>query len=157
MLNRSLLLLGLLALGGCYSYSVVPMESAAAGTRVRARISATEADRLSEILGREERVLEGRVLPGASQGLLLEVPAALTTAGTSVRWMNQRIELAPADVLELEVRRLDPWRTAGAVAVLTTVVGYAAVQAFDAVGEPSGEGSKGGTDNYIGVSLPFPW
>lgn len=156
MLKRSFLLIPLFVLGGCYSYSLVPVEGAAEGSRVRARISAGEAERLSEALGREERVLEGRVISGTEAGLLLEVPAAVTTAGSSVRWMNQRVQISPSDLLEVEIRRLDPWRTAGAVAVFATVIGYAAVEAFEAVGKPSSDGGKGGTDNYIGVSFPLP-
>ncbi len=156
-MNRSVLLIALLALTGCYSYSLAPVESVTPGSRVRARVSAAEAERLGEIIGREDRLLEGRVVSGNDDGLLLDVPSAVITAGTAVQWMNQRIELAPAALVELEIRRLDPWRTAGAAALIGTAVGYAAVRAFDAIGSPSGEGSKGGVDNFIGVALPFPW
>lgn len=157
MSNRSMPLMAtlLLALGGCYTYSLVPAESAPEGARVRARVTATEAERLGAILLREDRVLEGRLISTGDE-LLLEVPSAVTTAGTSMRWLNQRIELSPSDIVELEIRRLDPWRTAGAAAVLAAAVGYAAVQAFEAVGESESEGEKGGTDNFIGISLPFP-
>lgn len=157
MYHRSFLLVGLLALCGCYSYAMTPLESATPGERVRARVSAVEAERLSEILGREDRLLEGRVVSTGGGGLLLDVSSAVTTAGTAVQWMNQRVEVTPAALLELEVRRLDPWRTAGAAALVGGAIGFAAVRAFDAVGSGSSEGSKGGSDNFIGITLPLPW
>lgn len=151
-----LLLLGLLALSGCYSYSLVSPDQVAPGTRVRARITAVEAERLSEALGREARVLDGRVLDSQTDGILLQVPSAVRSAGTSVQWLSQRVEISPQALVELEQRHLDRWRTAGAVAAAAAVVGYAAAEAFAGTGSPSGEGSKGGTDRFIGLMVRFP-
>lgn len=141
-----LLLLGFLpALQGCYSHSVIPVENAPVGADVRARISAAEAERLQEVLGREYRVLRGEVVGEEPGGLLLQVPA---TVGASSRRLNQRVVIPEPEILELEVRALDRWRTAGLVAALAAVGGYLVAAQFgdddasDTSSPPRGSGEQ---------------
>jgi hypothetical protein len=141
------LLLALLLLQGCYSYTVHPAESVVPGMEVRARISAAQAEEWREVLGREDRVLVGELVEATPDRFLLEVPGATAAQGTAMRRLNQRLSLPMREVIELEVRRLDRWRTAGIVALGVGVAGFLVAQAFgsDDGAPPTGPG-KGGVD-----------
>lgn len=151
-----LLVLLPLLLAGCYSYNVVPAADLAPGARVRARITAAEAERQSEALGFTGRVLTGTVVAQAPGGVLLQVPSAVHSNGAGVQWLSQRVEISSEGLVEVEVRRLDRIRTAGTVAAVAAVIGYAAAEAFAAAAAPTSTGSKGGSDKFIGFSLPLP-
>ena len=107
---------------------------------MRARLSRSGAARLTEVLGRNDPVLQGTVLERASADLLIDVPVATRQIGFRYEAMGQRVRLDFAEILEMERRELDRWKTTGLVAGLGTVVGVIAWQVF------SGD-SGGGTDN----------
>lgn len=143
-----------LTLQGCYSHSVIPVEGAPMGADVRARISATEADRLQEVLGREYRVLRGEVVAEEPGSLLLEVPAVV---GASGQRLNQRVTIPKPEILELEVRELDRWRTAGLVAALAAVGGYlVAAQFGDEDASDTSSPPRGGGEQNV-LLLRWAW
>jgi hypothetical protein len=134
------------AIAACYTYTVQPIDRIPVGAAVRARISGSEADRLGHELGRDPgRLVEGEVLEKPDTGLLLSVPSVLDAQDGSVRRLHQRLVLSRSGILELEVRRLDTWKTAGVMAVAAAVLGYVAVRQFQGESAPGGSG-KGGTD-----------
>jgi hypothetical protein len=153
---RALSLVGLLSLStACYTYHAVPLENAPVGHTVRARISAAEAERVSGILGREQRLLEGQLIDRPDGGLLIAIPSTLAVQGSSSVATFQRISVPRESLLEVETRRLDKRRTAGAIAFGVTAVTLVAVNAF-ANSNSSGRGGKGsGNQMRVPFRLPF--
>jgi hypothetical protein len=130
---RAALLLPLFVLQGCYSHVPVALESVPAGARVRARVSATEAERLEGVLGGERRTVGGVYRGREGAGLLLELPAV---TGPTGQRLTQRVSVSGDQVVEIELRRLDRARTYGLVAALTAVGSALAISQFAAARDP---------------------
>lgn len=145
----------LAALSGCYSYAAVSPDDVQPGTTVRARITPAEAERVGEVIGREPRVLEGALIEREPTSILLEVTSGSSVAGTQPQRFRQRLRVERPNLLEMEVRRLDPWRTAGVVAAAGVVFGYVAVSAFGDGGGAPGSGKGGGDNNRLPLVV-FP-
>lgn len=136
----------LAALSGCYSYTAVSPDDVHPGATVRARITAAEAERVGEVIGRDTRVLEGELVEREPESVLLEVTSGSSMPGTQPQRFRQRLRLQRPALVEMEVRRLDSWRTAGVVAAAGVVAGYVIAAAFgDGLGLPGS--NKGGEDN----------
>ena len=141
---------------GCYTYAAAP-ESVPAGAGVRARISATHAEQVGEVLGRGNRVLEGVVMESSAETLLLAVPSVVTTPGMPDQRLRQNLPIPRSEIVELEIRRLDPWRTAGLVGAAAVVLGYVVVEAFDVAGGSPNSGRPGGDQSRIPlITIPVP-
>lgn len=152
---RSLLVTSILFTTGCYAHVPTELGTVSPGTMIRARISASEADRLGPVLRRHDRVLGGRVVEQGPDGVLLEVASVVATDGLSPTRLNQRITLHPAQVQEVEMRRLDRLRTAGLVAGGVAAAVMLVSAAFGPESAPSASGGgKGGVDYSIGKILP---
>ncbi|HTK52243.1 MAG TPA: hypothetical protein VL308_10175 [Gemmatimonadaceae bacterium] len=141
--------------GGCYSYQVVPVEQAPVGQTVRARISPSEADRLREVVGRDDRVLEGELLAPPDSSILVAVRTSVVDASVQT---HQRVTVPRQGLVELEVRRLDRWKTVGVTAVVVGVASALAITQFNAE-KPTENGGKSGSNKSVvmppGVS--FHW
>lgn len=127
----------LFALPACYSYVPVELDALNPGAELRARLSAVEAERLSEMLPVVDRVLEGRVLEGDGEAVLLLVPVATRQTGGGLQTLNQRLRLGRDQVVEVELKRLDRWRTGLLVTTGAVVVGVLAARIL--------EGGRSGT------------
>ncbi|HET7275810.1 MAG TPA: hypothetical protein VFI91_11650 [Longimicrobiaceae bacterium] len=138
---------------GCYSYSTVPFRSAPAGERVRVRISASQAADLEEVLPRQDRVLEGRVVSASGGSIMLEVPSTVASAKSTMYGLNQRITLSDSEVLELEVRELDRWKTAGVIGLVAAGATFVAVQAFATSEVQTPNGGEGGDADAVVIPL----
>jgi hypothetical protein len=128
------------ALAACYTYREASIESARIGEPVRARISGAEAERVAEILGRDDRYLEGELLERTDTTLLIAVPSTTGAEGGSVTRAYQRIQVPRTGVQEVELRELDRLRTTGAVVVVAAGVSAAVVGALSAIGKPNDDG-----------------
>ena len=139
--------------GGCYSYQVVPVEQAPVGQTVRARVSPAEAERLREVIGRDDRVVEGELLEPPDSGILVAVRTSDAEASVQT---HQRVTVPRQALVELEVRRLDRWKTLGITAVLVGAAGALAASQFN-TDKPTENGGKGGSNKSVvlppGVSL----
>lgn len=140
----------MVALSGCYSYAGVSPDEVRPGTTVRARVTAAEAERVGEVIGREARVLEGALVESEPGSVLLEVTSGSSAAGTQPQWFRQRLRVERPELVEMEVRRLDTWRTAGVVAVAGVVAGYVIASAF------SDDGGSPGTNIGDGDNTRIP-
>ena len=140
-------------LGGCYSYRVVPVEQAPVGETVRARVSATEAERLRDVLGRDDRVVEGQLLAQPDSTILVAVRTSLADASVQT---HQRVAVPRHGLLELEVRHLDRWKTLGVAGVVAGAAAAVAVSQFNSA-KPTANGGKAGSNRALvlplGVSL----
>jgi hypothetical protein len=124
----------------------VELEEVKPGEAVRTRISRTEADRLTEVLGRTDPVLEGTVLENGPDGLLVDVIVATRQVGFRFEPMGQRVRVDVGEVLEMERSELDRWKTTGLVALIGTTVGVIGWQIF-------GGDAGGGTNDPSGGNV----
>lgn len=154
LLSRFTILLAFLNAAGCFSYTSADPSTVPTGSAVRARITAAEAERLVSVLGREDRVLEGLLVGREPEGIRLEVASVVGTRGASVMRLKQGVTLPPTELNELEVRRLDGFRTAGLVAgaVVITAALISAAFAVESGSPVSGPG-KGGVEMSVGRIL----
>jgi len=148
-----LLLFPLLA--GCYRYTAVEPAAVQPGTSIRARVAATDAERLEPLIGTTDaRLLYGVLLESDSDAFLVQVPSVLRP-GTG-QTLSQRVSLPRTSVLEMELRRLDRTRTWGLVALGLVAGAFVTYQAFRGEPEITGpdNGGGGGSEARIPVRIP---
>lgn len=156
MAHRSIMLAILLLTAGCYAHTPVPLTQITPGEQVRVRISQSEAQALEHLLLRERQVLDGTVLAVTPQ-LLLEVPVAANLEGGTRQDLRQRITIEPSQVLGVELRELDRFRTGlfvtagGAILISSVVLALSREAGGDTRGEipPPAE--------LRGPTLGIPW
>jgi hypothetical protein len=138
---------------GCYTYAPVQSSALSAGTGVRARVSATAAERVAPLLGvSDARVLTGTLIDNQSGTLIVEVPTiAQAAVGPTGQTLNQRISIAPGDLVEIESRKLDRQRTAVVVGVAAFVAASATIAALK--GGPGLDRPPGGSSTD--AKIPF--
>lgn len=126
-----------LGLAGCYSY--LPMESAPQpGTRIRARLSAPEAIRVSERTGEARRELEGILVAVEEDAISMHVVFARMQVGGGRSFANQdTLAIQLGEVLELHQQRLSWFKTGALGAIVGGLVVFGASEAF---GGTSGKG-----------------
>lgn len=145
---------GAAMLGGCYTYAPVHVAQVSIGSEVRAHVTQEEADRVESVLGRRTTTLEGRVLERDPNGrLLLRVPAQLFSTVGQTRRYYQRLMLTPADVLDLQMRKLNVARTVGLVALGVAAVVLSATVALN--GKAGGVLPGGGSATQHDVVTPI--
>jgi hypothetical protein len=140
--------------GACYTYAPIEPSQARVGEGVRARITAPAAARLAPLLGTgETRVLTGKLIENGANELIIEVPAVVEVGvGSSMQSLYQRVSIARAEVVELEARKLDKFKTGALVAAGAAVVGGIAVKA--ASGGPGKEPLPGGGSTDAKIPIP---
>jgi hypothetical protein len=134
----------LVLVSGCYAYAPIEPANVRPGTGVRARVSGAAADRIAPLLGTSNpRLLNGRLVDVQGDTMIVEVPTVLqASVGSSVETLHQRIAISRSELLELETRRLDRFRTAALAGAVAVVVGTVVITALD--GEPGSRGPPGG-------------
>lgn len=127
----------------CYGYVPASLDEVAPGTPVRAVLS-TEAQRaLPESLGLRRRAVQGTLVDRNGDRLLLDVRSDEGQWRGTSRPLYQRVVVAPRDVLQVEVRRLQRGRTYGLLATLTAAATVVTLEAIRR-GNPGTPGSSGG-------------
>jgi hypothetical protein len=140
-------------LSACYTYATIDPVAARPGDGVRARISQQAAARLAPLLGTgESRVLAGKLVENHDGDLIVEVPAVVEVGvGSSIQSLYQRVSLARGEVIELEARRLDRFRTGAVAAAAAVVVTGAVIKAAAGGRGKEAIPGGGGTDTRIPV------
>lgn len=150
-------------LSACHTFQPMSVESVALGSRVRARVSGSEADRLSEPLGKDApRVVEGVLVGRNERAVTIEVPTTTRQEGFRFQTLRQRVDVRREEILELETKDLDGTAT-GALVAAGAAVGVGIVIAL-IEGEPGerteippGGPSEGITPRILpGIRIPFP-
>jgi hypothetical protein len=134
---------------GCYTYAPIEPASLQAGTGVRARVSSAAAERLAPLLGTTNaRLISGRLVDTRADTMIVEVPTVVQmTFGSSMETLHQRVSIPRADLVELETRRLDRFRTAALAGGVVFIVGTIAIKALkNDPGTDRSPGGGGGTD-----------
>jgi hypothetical protein len=139
---------------GCYSYAAIDPASATPGVDVRARISATAAERIAPLLGAETRVLTGRLIDNAAATMIVEVPSVSQSTRSGVmETLHQRVSITRGDLLELETRRLDRFRTGAIVGGAAILAGGVLINSMHG-GPGLDRVSPGGGNDTRRVPLP---
>lgn len=140
-LTRLVLMVGLTGSLGCYRFEPGTVDAVPQGSTIRAVLSPTATDRLRERHGIEGRQLDGRVVAANGEALSLWVASVPLSTEFGVRTLYQQVDIPKADVLRVDLRRLDTGKTA------MVVVGGAAALAI--VGRAmllgGGKGARPGT------------
>jgi hypothetical protein len=154
MLAAVIVLLPLLA--ACYTYAPVETGAVQPGMGVRARVSAAAGERIAPLLGTTDaRLLNGTLISSACDTMIVEVPTvAHADEGSYARTLNQRVSIFRGDVLELESRKLDRFRTGALVTGAAVIVGAITVKSLK--GQPGKENLPGGTGTDALIPL-FRW
>jgi hypothetical protein len=141
-------------LAGCYAYAPIEPATVRPGISVRARVSGAGADRIAPLLGTSNaRLLSGRLVDTHADTLIVEVPTVMQASSAGLAEpLHQRVSIPRTDLLELETRRLDRFRTAAVVGSVAIVVGAIAVKALR--NERGGSGTPpGGGGNEARIPL----
>jgi len=151
----ALLLLALT--GGCYRYNYVERDALRPGEDVRVRLSAEEAERVGDILGRDDRVYDGHVLEAPDSTLTLAIRSFIVQQGGATESGHQRIVVPRSSVVEMQLRTLDRPRTIGAIAIGVLGTTAAAIVAFKAINGKDDKGTKlpGERSRSPGLVIPL--
>jgi hypothetical protein len=147
---RFALLAGSLVFSGCYTYIPARPGEIESGLDVRARVSPSAGARIAPLLGATDaRLLGGKLITNGADTIIVEVPTIMLDNREFGQTPNQRISIPRGDLIELEVRKLDRWRTTGVVGGAAIVLGITLTKALK--GEPGKEPlpGGGGTDNIV--------
>lgn len=144
-------------LAACYTYAPVDPAGISPGMGVRARVSAAAGERIAPLLGSTQaRLLDGTVVEASSDTMILEVPTVVRAEiGPSVQTLRQRVSLGRADVLEMESRKLDSFRTRVLVGGVAAIVISTAVRALK--GEPGKDKLPGDGATELIIPLFSRW
>jgi hypothetical protein len=134
---------------GCYAYAPIEPTAVRPGISVRARVSGAGAERIAPLLGTANaRLVSGRLIDTRADTMIVEVPTVVHAAvGSSLETLHQRVSIPRADLVELETRRLDRFRTAAVAGGVALVVGAVVIKSLDSdPGSDRPPGGGGGVD-----------
>jgi hypothetical protein len=127
----------------CYSYSPLTTPGPEPGTYLAVTLTDSGSRALAAYLGPTARVVRGRYLSRADEGLQLSVSSVQLDRGDMLSWAGETVTVPAALVASLEVRRLAKGRSALAAGV--GVAGVVVVAgAFTLAGNGSFLGIGGG-------------
>ncbi|MSR06859.1 MAG: hypothetical protein EXR93_07330 [Gemmatimonadetes bacterium] len=118
---------------GCYTLVPVALGDPPLTTNVRANLSQAARQRLWAVVPADRRYLEGKLVARDGDSLLVDVTIQGVAETTT---FLQRIPLSRDDLVSLETRHLDPFRTAVAGALFAGVATALVVSIF--TGEAGG-------------------
>ncbi len=107
----ALVLLGGLALSGCYTYRPTSLEELHEGEKIRARLTGAEARAIEQYIPRDARTVDATLIENGGDSLLLGIPVITDARGYRVETLSQRIRVSRAGIVDLETRELDRNRT----------------------------------------------
>ena len=138
-------LLLLPGLAACYTYVPIEPAAVAPGASVRVRVSTAAAARIAPLLGgADSRVVAGTMIESAPGGMIVEIPTIVPAdIGSSFQTLHQRVSIPRDELVELEARELDRFRTGSLAAAVAIVVGTAVLKALKR--DPALEKLPGGT------------
>jgi hypothetical protein len=114
------------ALGGCYTFAAASPAAVRPGARVRVALTPDGTNALDPVVGSSVSGLEGDVVRGNADTLVVRADKLLTTAGVDVAWTGRDLAIPVAWQRGVDQRRLAPGRTAllgaGGVALSAAVV-----------------------------------
>lgn len=154
---RAVLLVTLVAAGGCHRWVPHDGSPVPAGTEVRVRVTDAGSDDLQRRYGPNDGSLTGPVVAWDSDGVSLLDQTILRRPGFPSTVVSDTISLPANHLAGVDVKELDGKRTALLTAGIL-VAGGSLVWATRAFGESSGPNEGGPTEPpeaSIGIRLPL--
>jgi hypothetical protein len=139
---RALLLAAAVLLSACYNY--VPVTAPTAPTGVRASILLTDQGTvdLARELGPSTKVIEGEIVNGSENAMVLAVRRVERRSGIEEFWKGENVTVPRAAVAQFSQRRFSRSRTAFASVGIAALL-FGLSEAFGATEILSGRGSRG--------------
>ncbi|MDT8340025.1 MAG: hypothetical protein RQ751_00815 [Longimicrobiales bacterium] len=146
-------LMALLSLAGCHSFTPVDRSAIEPGQSLRVTLTREEALRQVEALGDLREQIQGTVREagGPSLGLTMASPPAYAVGDPRAAGLRSYLELPWSGVERVELKRFD-WVRTGLFAAAAAVVTVAILEVTDDSGGGNGEG--GGVDQQR-VRIPL--
>ena len=105
------ILVVLVSTAACQTYVPSSLDEVGPSQVVRARLASSEADRLREFRRTNSRSIEGEIVGEDVDSILLLVEVNSRLRGNRVETFHQRLQVARAGILDVELRQLDRSRT----------------------------------------------
>jgi hypothetical protein len=146
---------------GCYRYVPADLAAVPVGGHIRAMVNATAADRLHSTYGVAGSTLDGRVVAREGDVVTLAVPSVGLGSPLGTHALYQQVAVAAADVVGVEVRRVDVFRTGVVVAAGAAAASVIAARALNGGSGGTSSGTGGGpTESMrpwtVRVAIPLP-
>ncbi|MBW3555086.1 MAG: hypothetical protein KY466_16380 [Gemmatimonadetes bacterium] len=107
----------------CFDYRQASVSELAPGETVRAYVTREHARELEGLGGFRGRELVGKVVESDRERILLDVRAVSIEEAGAGRMFNQRIAVPVSEVMDLEQRALNGWKTALVTVGITAALG----------------------------------
>jgi len=143
----------------CYTYAPATLETVPTGARVRVLITSAAEQRLHP-LGVSGTMMTGELLGRNGDSLSLLVPSVPMGSRYESRPLYQQVVVSSGDILRVDLRRLDRFRTGVAVGVAAAVAAAITVQALGGWSGATSGGDGGGPPESVrgwGISIPVSW
>jgi hypothetical protein len=153
---------GALLTSGCFSYQPTRLEAVGPGETIRVRISPEEADRLVDVRLTDDRLVSGILVSNGGDGLLLDTTVGVNDPARGTRALTQRITIPVGEVREVEMRRVNWFKTGVVGGAIAVGVGVVAAAALAGGGGSPDPGGGGGVEIVVprgfnlGWRVPFP-
>lgn len=108
---------------GCYGYVPVDFAALSPPEQVQARLTPGGTERFSELFGSPETVIQGELLEVSPAGVTMTVSTGRLQEGFHFQTLHQELLLPREQILVVERRKLDAFRTAGAGVLVAAVAG----------------------------------
>jgi hypothetical protein len=146
----------------CYSYIPATMETVPEQASVRVVLTSAAVDRLRATYGivTEGSALGAKLLGQAGDSVALYVSSVPIGTGPGIQPLYQQVGVARTDVLRVDVRRVDGFRTGVLGALAAGAVALVAYQAFkgeQSVVTPPPPTPPAESLHRLTVGLSLPW
>ena len=111
MIYRSLVLVALPVLAGCYVYRPVPVTTPPIGSEVRLTLTDLGTANLAAQVGPSTEALAGRLVGDSAESYLVSLLGTRQRSGIEIGWRGERVSVPRPLVARVEERRFSRKRT----------------------------------------------
>jgi hypothetical protein len=145
----------------CYRYVPAELGAVPLGGHLRAVVHEAAAEQLHATYGISGTMLDGRLVGRAGDVLTLSVPSVPLGSPLETHALYQEIPLTAADLVGVEVRKLDAVRTGALVAAGAAATAAITAGALSGVFGRTISGTGGGSSEHVRawgvrVAVPLP-
>ena len=146
---------------GCYKYVPASVNTVPVGSRVRVTVSGEAFLRLQDQGAVRQPSFEGRLEDATDFDVLISVPSMEMTREFGARTLYQRLDLSSQEILRVDRREIDSFRSGAALAALVGIATYWVIENFVSRGPGTvPPDPPGGQEHLAGwgvrLSIPIP-
>jgi hypothetical protein len=134
--------LAVIVLAGCYVYVPIGTQVPDHGTRLEVRLTDSGADTLALLIGSGVSSVQGNLVSGGPDSLVLAVRSVRLRSGDEKLWSGEHVTLPRRTIAIVSARRFSRWRTGltTGLAMLGSVALVASMNGSGVQGRPGGGG-----------------